>query len=487
MEVATRRQRLEELARSRLKKKTKRIEEDEASFYDEKGNILPCYSDTFIVDDGFDFQDALEFDSSQESENMEESDDEVKQPPPRINRNRRTDARVSLIDPSNSPPHLEKRKRSPSRKEVIIIKDTRKPSPQPITEKRPMTPPVTERRPITPTIITTMDLSDASLVPVQLDERLTTVSSPQTLTSLDLSGNPLMNSSIHSLRSLLTKTPNLTSLNLSNMWMSDAALKIISNGMVNCLYLSQLSLANNPNLLSSKSHLSSADPLLDVLKLVARLPITHLDLGHTGMKIDNPTNFQILLGSTPQSPRITSLHLDSNDIGSSALNVLGRSLGDAPYLTSLDISHCGMTSQSFQHLLGGLHFNTSLQNLILRGSDLGNVGLKSLASLTRLITLDLSGCNISFDDFKQFCHSASEQNQLQKLILMANRIQITDDEPIIGIFQKLVHLSLLDLSENDVHAGRYKIFKEWSLGPRSHRRTTFDFEDAIVYMIEEEM
>lgn len=188
------------------------------------------------------------------------------------------------------------------------------------------------------------------------------------------------------------------------------------------------------------------DPFTDLVRVIHQaIPVRRLAISHVSISAVEARALTTL-------PHLSTLHLYSNDLGSSgartlstlkilsSLSLVNNNIGDAvetltslTSLTFLDLSHNNISDIAARKLAA----LTSLKEINLSNNVLSDDGARSLASLTALTQLKLSNNNIGSDGAR----SLATLPNLTSLSLDYNNIG-SDGAHALASLTKIMHLSL---------------------------------------------
>lgn len=180
------------------------------------------------------------------------------------------------------------------------------------------------------------------------------------------------------------------------------------------------------NQISNKGIIASA-------KYIAEKSIRNLDLSNN---LFTEKGFLKLLEETMNT--LMQLNVANIVLGDGAIKALAIAISTmTTTFQKLNLTNIGITPQSGEMLLRAIgSANSTVTEVILASNQLtGGVVARSMHSLTRLVSLDLTNCGISAPDVKAIVKFLSEPNLLKKLVLTNNTM---NDTQAIALAQQLV-------------------------------------------------
>ena len=175
-------------------------------------------------------------------------------------------------------------------------------------------------------------------------------------------------------------------------------------------------------------------------------------------------SFNLNIGQGGTVPLMTSLTahnsleellLDMTGIGVEDCQALSELLSSSTSLKELiDISHNYLPPEAVELIISGLHHNTTLEKLDMRGSHFSLQNTISLASVLRtnhtLVYLNLGHCNIDSDGACQLASALCTNNTLRKLYLEDNPIGVKGATAFAEMLLKNKSLKVLDLLDDSI-------------------------------------
>lgn len=190
---------------------------------------------------------------------------------------------------------------------------------------------------------------------------------------------------------------------------------------------------------------------------------TNLTLSNNDLLFQSASSLKQIFGI---ERNLKLLDLSSNKrFGDKGVDILFSSLAqisetqDKDSILTIDLSNCGLTSESCDIIGDSLSLNCDLGSLILNGNDLGE-GVSELAKQLKnnrqLKFLSLEKCGVDDQALKEFSFTISQCN-LEKLDLTGN---IFTDKGVNylsdGLLESDLNLRDLNLSENELGMGSVK-------------------------------
>ncbi|XP_063817298.1 leucine-rich repeat-containing protein 45 [Pseudophryne corroboree] len=150
------------------------------------------------------------------------------------------------------------------------------------------------------------------------------------------------------------------------------------------------------------------------------------------------------------------LDLSTQSLSMESCQVLGLLLQDDVTFSHVILSDCMLSEEGLKHILQGLHTNSVVKYLDLKGNNLRGDGAEALGKLLRhnsaLISLTLEWNNLGMweDGFSLFCDGLSCNQTMQKLDLRNNQINHKGAEELSMALKINFSLQELDLRWNNI-------------------------------------
>ncbi|XP_075072889.1 leucine-rich repeat-containing protein 45 [Mixophyes fleayi] len=150
------------------------------------------------------------------------------------------------------------------------------------------------------------------------------------------------------------------------------------------------------------------------------------------------------------------LDLSTQSLSMESCQVLGLLLRNDVTFSHVILSDCMLSEEGLKYILQGLHTNSVVKYLDLKGNNLRGDGAEALAKLLRhtssLISLTLEWNNLGMweDGFSLFCDGLSYNQTMQKLDLRNNQINHKGAEELSMALKRNLTLQELDLRWNNI-------------------------------------
>ena len=123
-------------------------------------------------------------------------------------------------------------------------------------------------------------------------------------------------------------------------------------------------------------------------------------------------------------------------------------------LSCLDITSPDIDKDAIQLIIGGIHLNTKLENLIMSFPHFSLQNTMSMASMLKtnpnLVNLTLRECNIESDGACHIANALHTNNTLQELNLKDNPVGVEGTTALAEILFKNTSLKKLDLRDDPI-------------------------------------
>ena len=272
------------------------------------------------------------------------------------------------------------------------------------------------------------------------------------LRSLNISHNEITIKAAHSIATFLTHNSKLEELDLSNAILQTAGIIVIFKSLryfsnlkkvyINGTMITDEAADDIAAVLSQNTELEELDIGCNHLqRLVAMIicraslmNLTTLNISHNGMTAESAHDIGTFLS---RNTKLEKLNLSHNHL-SSAIRICRTSLTD---LTTLNISHNDITAKTAYDIATLLSGNTKLEKLDLSHNNLSaGIIMICKTKLTKLTTLDISHNGITVEATKDIAAFLSHSTKLQFLDLSCNNLQ---ESGCVNIFKVLQHTSVL--------------------------------------------
>ena len=314
------------------------------------------------------------------------------------------------------------------------------------------------------------------------------------LVGLDLSYNKLSAEGMrHFLNQMKSNFANLVKLNVSGNIISDEVAEAFTDALSENTKLKELNLSDN-NLHTKRiskifnglkistliklnvSHNNITDQAADymVIFLSRNKKLEELDLSHINLLSDGAikicrttlselTAFNIshngittraakdIATFLSRNTKLQKLDLSHNSLLSAGVIMICKT--NLSKLTTLNISHNGITVEAADDIAGFLSHNTKLQVLDLSHSDLQESGsvivFEVLQNISVLTSLKISNCNVIKEAVDQLAIVLYNNISLQELDLSYNNLSKSNSATILKGMKNMSNLITLNISHNN--------------------------------------
>ena len=285
------------------------------------------------------------------------------------------------------------------------------------------------------------------------------------LEKIDISHNMITDEASEIIATVLSCNKKLQSLDLSYNYFTSEGLVYIFECLKSIVYLRKLNVSSNEitvkaahsitTVLSLNSKLEELDLSRNNLLSAGAIKVcrtnlsklTAFNISHNGITTKAAKDIATFLS---RNKRLEQLDLSHNSLLSAGVtNICNTNLS---YLTTLNISHNGITVEAADDVSAFLSHNSKLQVLDLSCSDLQESGcmnvFKVLQNKSVLTSLKLSNCNVINEAADKLATVLLNNISLQELDLSYNNLSKSDSATILKGMKNISNLVTINIGHN---------------------------------------
>ena len=177
--------------------------------------------------------------------------------------------------------------------------------------------------------------------------------------------------------------------------------------------------------------------------------LTTLNISHNGVTVEAADDIAVFLS---HNTKLQVLNLSHSDLQASGCVIVFEVLQNISVLTSLEISDCNVIKEAVDQLAIVLYNNISLQELDLSYNNLSKSNsatiLKGMKNISNLITLNISHNNINDEAADELGKVLHHNTSLQLLDINCDNLLTSDAIKIFNAMKNVSNLVAMNISHN---------------------------------------